>query len=223
MEVNQYDVEENQTLTTLVLSKDGVNLAAFWARMLTGFGFNKRFNPLYVMENIVPTFDSSFNYSIIEENQWEYSFSIHAFYDPMLNLIVIRSDVYSKALEGDIIAQSTITHELCHYFQNLLLDFLNTIQCLEYKTEDCKINSVQMQNQENQTDSITFLILQPNSLFTGKTDEEIIDFYIIKPLVKTIEALLKLVGKEILSDIKSLHLLQNLKNIQEELCAVWLF
>ena len=58
MEVNQYDVEENQTLTTLVLSKDGVNLAAFWARMLTGFGFNKRFNPLYVMENIVPNFDS---------------------------------------------------------------------------------------------------------------------------------------------------------------------
>ena len=56
MEVNQYDVEENQTLTTLVLSKDGVNLAAFWARMLTGFGFNKRFNPLYVMENIVPNF-----------------------------------------------------------------------------------------------------------------------------------------------------------------------
>jgi hypothetical protein len=138
----------------------------------------------------------------------------------MLNLIVIRSDVYNKALEGDIIAQSTITHELCHYFQNLLLDFLNTIQCLEYKTEDCKINSVQMQNQENQTDSITFLILQPNSLFTGKTDKEIIDFYIIKPLVKTIEALLKLVGKEILSDIKSLPLLQNLKNIQEELCAV---
>ena len=77
-----------------------------------------------------------------------------------------------------------------------------------------------MQNQENQTDSITFLILQPNSLFTGKTDEEIIDFYIIKPLVKTIEALLRLVGKEILSDIKSLPLLQNLKNIQEELCAV---
>ena len=217
MEVNQYDVEENQTLTTLVLSKDGVNLAAFWARMLTGFGFNKRFNPLYVMENIVPNFDSSFNYSIIEENQWEYSFSIHAFYDPMLNLIVIRSDVYNKALEGDIIAQSTITHELCHYFQNLLLDFLNTIQCLEYKTEDCKINSVQMQNQENQTDSITCLILKPDELFMGKTDEEIFDFYIGKPLVKALDGLLKVVGKKFLSEVKTLPLYQKLTS--EVLCA----
>ena len=141
MEVNQYDVEENQTLTTLVLSKDGVNLAAFWARMLTGFGFNKRFNPLYVMENIVPNFDSSFNYSIIEENQWEYSFSIHAFYDPMLNLIVIRSDVYNQAFKGDIIAQSTITHELCHYFQNLLLDFLNTMSILSDYPTRCWIKA----------------------------------------------------------------------------------
>ena len=221
MEVNQYDgIEENNTLTALVLSEDGVNLAAFWARMLTGFGFDKKFNAIYVMENIIPNFDSSFNYIIMEENQWEYGFSIHAFYDPMLNLIVIRSDVYTKALEGDIIAQSTITHELCHYFQNLLLNFLNTIQCLEYKTENCKINSVQMQTQENQTDSLTFLILKPDSLFTGKTDEEILDFYIIKPLIRTLEGLLKSVGKEILKDIKTFPLYQKLITKKEELCAI---
>lgn len=218
--VNQYDVEENQTLPVLVLSEDGVNLAAFWARIFTGFGFDKKFNPIYVMENFLPTFDPSFNYIIMEENEWDYDFSIHAFYDPTLNFIVIRSDVYNQAFEGDIIAQSTITHELCHYFQNLLLDFLNTIQCLEYKTEKCKRNSVQMQNQENQTDSITFLILKPDSLFTGKTDEEILDFYIIQPLVKAIEGLLKLVGKEILSDIKTLPLYQKLIGQREEPCAV---
>lgn len=219
MEVNQYDgIEENKTLTALVLSEDGVNLAAFWARMLTGFGFDKKFNAIYVMENIIPNFDSSFNYIIMEENQWEYGFSIHAFYDPMLNLIVIRSDVYTKALEGDIIAQSTITHELCHYFQNLLLDFLNTIQCLEYKTENCKINSVQMQTQENQTDSITFLILKPEELFDGMTDDEIFDFYIAKPLIKALDGLFKAVGKKFLSEIKTLPFYQKTKT--EELCAI---
>ena len=48
MEVNQYDVEENQTQPVLVLSEDGVNLAAFWARIFTGFGFDKKFNPIFL-------------------------------------------------------------------------------------------------------------------------------------------------------------------------------
>jgi hypothetical protein len=218
MEVNQYeDVDEKTELPVLVLTQDGVYLIAFWARVLTGHGFEKKFNPINVMENIVPIFDSSFNFHIIDESEWMYDISIHAYYDVFANIIVIRNDVYEKALEGDIQALCTITHELCHYFQFIILNLFNTLQCLEYKTELCSKDSVQMENQENQTDSITCLILKPDELFMGKTDEEIFDFYIGKPLVKALDGLIKVVGKKFLSEVKTLPLYQKLTS--EVLCA----
>lgn len=218
MEANRYDAGNETELPVLVLSQDGVNLAAFWARILAGCGFNKSFNPVYVMENLVAVLDPSFNYQIIEEAEWEWNFSIHAFYDALSNRIAIRSDVYTKALEGDIVASSTITHELCHYFQFVVLNFLTTVQCLEYKSELCTKDSVQMRNQEIQTDSITFLILKPDELFAGKSDEEIFDFYIAKPIVKALGGLVKAAGREFLPNMKALPFCQETKS--EVPCAV---
>ena len=182
-EKNRNDVVENeQAIHTLVLSEEGKSLTAFWLRHLCGYGLNKSFNPIYVLENVIPKFDSSFNYIIIEEDEWNYSSSIHAFYTPTENTITVRCDIYEQALEGLFMAQITITHEIVHYFQSVIVTFLQIFQCIKFKTELCEAGSEQMIRHEEQTDSITYLVLSPRQLTEGKTENEIFEFFIEKPI-----------------------------------------
>ena len=78
----------------IVLTEDGMHITAFWSRLLCGCGRNGRFEPIFVMENIIPLVDCSFNYRIIEKGEWQWSVYEKAFYNPAVNEIIIRSDVY---------------------------------------------------------------------------------------------------------------------------------
>ena len=77
MEACQYEAQiktavKEQKAETIVLTDDGMNLTAFWTRLLCGCGTDGRFEPVYVMENIIPLFDKSFNYEILERESWFY-------------------------------------------------------------------------------------------------------------------------------------------------------
>lgn len=179
---NRNDVEKEQAIQTLVLSEDGKSLTAFWLRIFCGCGLNKKFNPIYALENVIPKLDSSFNYLIIEKDEWTYGDFVHAFYTPAENTITIRCDIYEQALEGLFMAQITITHEIVHYFQSVIVTFLQIFQCIKFKTELCEAGSEQMIRHEEQTDSITYLVLSPRQLTEGKTENEIFEFFIEKPI-----------------------------------------
>ena len=200
-EINYYETENNQSIHTLVLSDEGKSLTAFWVRHLCGYGLDTSFDPIYVLENVIPQFDSSFNYVIIEENEWDYGDSVHAFYTPTENTITVRCDIYDQALDGFNMAQITITHEIVHYFQSAIVTFLQAFQCTNFKTELCEVNSDQMIRHEEQTDSITSLVLIPKQFTEGKTDDEIFDDFIAKPVSLFLTGLMRNIFKELLDVI----------------------
>lgn len=194
MEVQQNDVGEKQSVPVLVLTDTGIQRMAFWLRLLGGCHRHSRFNPLYCMEHVISSLDGTFNYKIIDAQEWPHSPHCAASYTPTDNTIRIRSDVYDAALEGESEALVTIAHEVCHYMQSLALRILSSIPGLRYQTELCTQDSLQMQAHETQTDSITVLLFT-DDLFLDKTDEEAIAAYIIAPIGEVVCVLIEELGK----------------------------
>lgn len=223
MDVCHYDVQvktaiKKQKAEAIVLTDDGMNLTAFWTRLLCGCGTDGRFEPVYVMENIIPLFDKSFNYEIVERENWFYGEYLQAFYTPEANKIVIRSDVYERALAGITLDVITIAHEVVHCIQSIVMRFLNAMQCVEFKTALCSNDSNEMQQHELQTDRITSLVLSPDRLTEGKTDNEILQQYFINPLILFICGLIKTAGKNLLEALNDTNCYNEVKEVER--CAV---
>ena len=223
MEVCQYEAQiktvvKEQKAEAIVLTDDGMNLTAFWTRLLCGCGTDGRFEPVYVMENIIPLFDKSFNYEILERESWFYGEYLQAFYTPEANKIVIRDDVYERALAGVALDVITIAHEVVHCIQSIVMRFLNAMQCVEFKTAICSNDSNEMQQHELQTDRITSLVLSPDSLTEGKTDNEILQQYFINPLIQFVCGLIKTGGKNLLEALNDTNCYNEVKEVER--CAV---
>lgn len=110
-------LHHEQMEKTIVLTEKGMHLAAFWSRLLCGCGTSGRFEPIFAMENILPVFDRTFNYRIVEKTEWKRPQCEAAFYIPAENEIVIRSDVYEGAMNGVAMDVITVAHEVVHYLQ----------------------------------------------------------------------------------------------------------
>ena len=221
MDVCHYDVQvktaiKEQKAEAIVLTDDGMNLTAFWTRLLCGCGTDGRFEPVYVMENIIPLFDKSFNYEIVERESWFYGEYLQAFYTPEANKIVIRDDVYERALAGVALDVITIAHEVVHCIQSIVMRFLNAMQCVEFKTALCSNDSYEMQQHELQTDKITSLVLSPDRLTEGKTDDEILQQYFINPLIQFVCGLVKAAGKNLMEALNDTNYFMQ----EVERCAV---
>ena len=221
MEVCQYEAQIETAIKepkaeAIVLTDDGMHLTAFWARLLCGCGTDGRFEPTFVMENIIPLFDSSFNYEIVEANAWNQNEFLQAYYSPEANKIVIRSDVYERALAGVALDVITIAHEVVHCIQSIVMRFLNAMQCVEFKTALCSNDSYEMQQHELQTDKITSLVLSPDRLTEGKTDDEILQQYFINPLIQFVCGLVKAAGKNLMEALNDTNYFMQ----EVERCAV---
>ena len=221
MEVCQYEAQIETAIKepkaeAIVLTDDGMHLTAFWARLLCGCGTDGRFEPIFVMENIIPLFDSSFNYEIVEANAWNQNEFLQAYYSPEANKIVIRSDVYERALAGVALDVITIAHEVVHCIQSIVMRFLSAMQCVEFKTALCSNDSYEMQQHELQTDKITSLVLSPDRLTEGKTDDEILQQYFINPLIQFVCGLVKAAGKNLMEALNDTNYFMQ----EVERCAV---
>lgn len=203
MEVCQCDGQQNAE--AIVLAEDGMHITAFWSRLLCGCGRNGRFEPIFVMENLIPLFDSTFNYRIIDEAEWRWSVYEKAFYNPTANEIIIRSDVYEGALNGKVIDVITLAHEVVHCIQSIIMRFLNAFNCVEFKTELCKANSDEMAHHELQTDRITALVLFPEKFLQGKSEDEIVQKYFINPLIQFMCGLIKVSCKGLLEALDDMN------------------
>ena len=96
MEERHYE----QHAETIVLTEDGMQITAFWSRLLSGCGTDGKFDPIFVMENIIPLFDNTFNYRVVDSVEWLLPSCTPAYYVPATNEIIVRSDVYEGALAG---------------------------------------------------------------------------------------------------------------------------
>lgn len=204
MEVVQYETQlkDVKFSETLVLSENEIKIASFWSHLLCTATTNQKFEPLFVMENIIPRFDKSFNYLIEPEDSWKHGKDVAAFYNAAQNMIVIRSDVYEGAQNGSYIDVITIAHEVVHCIQSIILRFIRIFECAEFKKELSKIKSEQIQEHEFQTDSIMRLLFSPEEITKGRTQEEVLDEYVLKPVLSLLCILIKKVGKQFLDLIK---------------------
>lgn len=198
---NECQIETAGEAEAIVLTEEGINLTAFWTRVLSGCGTNGKFEPIFVMENVIPVIDKTFNYKIVDEHKWKYTKLLQAYYDPAGNTIVIRSDVYERALSGVPLDLVTITHELVHCVQAIVMRFLTFLQDVKFKTAKCRENSYEMQQHELQTDKITSLVMIPEALTKGKTNDEIVQAYLIKPLIQYLCGTVKSAGKSLIENL----------------------
>ena len=162
MEVVQYETQlkDVKYSETLVLSENEIKIASFWSHLLCTATTNQKFDPLFVMENIIPRFDRTFNYLIEPQDLWNHGKDVAAFYNAAQNVIVIRSDVYEGAQNGSYIDVITVAHEVVHCIQSIILRFIRIFECAEFKKELSKIKAEQIQEHEFQTDSIMLLVVE---------------------------------------------------------------
>lgn len=135
MEVVQYETQlkDVKYSETLVLSENEIKIASFWSHLLCTATTNQKFDPLFVMENIIPRFDRTFNYLIEPQDSWKHGKDVAAFYNVAQNVIVIRSDVYEGAQNGSYIDVITVAHEVVHCIQSIILRFIRIFECAEFK------------------------------------------------------------------------------------------
>ena len=210
MEVVRYETQlkDVKYSETLVLSENEIKITSFWSHLLCTAATNQKFEPLFVMENIIPSFDRTFNYLIEPEDSWKHGKDVAAFYNAAQNVIVIRSDVYEGAQNGNCIDLITIAHEVVHCIQSIILRFIRMFECVDFKKELSKIKAEQIQEHEFQTDSIMRLLFSPEEITKGRTQEEVLDEYVLKPVISLLCILIKSVGKQFLDLIKE----ENVKN-----------
>lgn len=210
MEVVRYETQlkDVKYSETLVLSENEIKITSFWSHLLCTAATNQKFEPLFVMENIIPRFDRTFNYLIEPEDSWKHEKDVAAFYNAAQNVIVIRSDVYEGAQNGNCIDLITIAHEVVHCIQSIILRFFRMFECVDFKKELSKIKAEQIQEHEFQTDSIMRLLFSPEEITKGRTQEEVLDEYVLKPVISLLCILIKSVGKQFLDLIKE----ENVKN-----------
>lgn len=201
MEASQHEAEEKAGCIAeraIVLSDNGMHLAAFWTRILSGSGISGQFDPVFVMEIVIPQFDPLFNYRIVEQNEWQHGESVPAYYSPSEHTIAVRSDVYNRAQNGNAVDIITVTHEVTHCIQSIVMKFLGSLKCLEVRTELCSADSPQMARHELQTDRMTSLVLRPEMLVHGRNSEELLRQYAVEPLMTFLFALARYAGKTLL-------------------------
>ena len=90
------------------------------------------------------------------------------------------------------------------------------MQCVEFKTALCSNDSYEMQQHELQTDKITSLVLSPDRLTEGKTDDEILQQYFINPLIQFVCGLVKAAGKNLMEALNDTNYFMQ----EVERCAV---
>lgn len=219
MEAEQYETLSDKTempgTEAIVFTETGMQVAAFWSRVLCGYGLADRFDPLIVLERI-HLFDPTFNYEVCETETWHWGASVEAFYSPQENKIFIRGDVYEKACQGIPLAVLTIAHEICHYFQFFIKNLLDEIGCVAFTTELCTEGSAELTHHETQTDAIMAFVLCPERFTEGKTQKEIVQIYVINPLIQFICGMIKEVSKQFLQSLDDIK--TNVKEV--EVCAV---
>ena len=165
-----------------IFSIEQLKVAAYWSRVFCKCRLEDTFNPIFVMENVLNQFDNSFDYEIVDKSEWKHKESCVAAYLPDYNKIIVRSDVYERALDGDKKCIITIGHEVAHCIQRIIKDVLEELDVF-IATDKCKDGSEGMAHHEEQTDVFTRFLMCPKDLLEGLSDQQAVENYVLRPLM----------------------------------------
>lgn len=107
---------DNTINVSPAIKREQLKSLAVFLRKRFGYTPLQKFNPIDVMENIIPQrLDSEFCFVCTSVKEWPYAESVQAVCDYYHHNIEVREDVYRRAYYGVPVDVFTICHEVCHY------------------------------------------------------------------------------------------------------------
>ncbi|WED56149.1 ImmA/IrrE family metallo-endopeptidase [Exiguobacterium profundum] len=150
---------------TKPLSRRDIRTLAFVLRRVFGQGNNMHLDILDALESgMVRIFGDDFEYEVVEEHEM----SDYAMYLPDYKKIVIREDVYEKALAGNPRHRFTLAHEIGHA---ILHNDVKKLARVDGKLPIIKA----YEDPEWQANEFAGELLAPEHLIAGLTIEQIVE------------------------------------------------
>lgn len=171
----------------VVVTEEHLKTTAVCVRLFSGLSLTERFRPIFVMENVLPKFDKKFSLKIVARGEWFLTEEIPACVEPETHTVYLREDLYDSAVNGESLAVVTVTHEVAHYIYFLIFGVPRDVAFEEINGR--KVS--RLHEMEIKADALMELLSCPEKVNSGRSESEVLEVYVARPLVDLLVALIK--------------------------------
>lgn len=179
--------EKDLCPASVVVTEEHLKTTAVCVRLFSGLSLTERFKPVFVMENVLPKFDREFSLKIVARGEWFLTEEIPACVEPETHTVYLREDLYDSAVDGESLAVATVTHEVAHYIYFLIFGVPRDVAFEEINGR--KVS--RFYEMELKADALMELLFYPEKVNSGRSESEILEAYVIRPLVNLLVTLIK--------------------------------
>lgn len=179
--------EKNFCPVPIVVTEEHLKTTAVCVRLFSGLSLTEQFKPIFVMENVLPKFDREFSLKIVARGEWFLTEEIPACVEPETHTVYLREDLYDSAIAGKSFAVATVTHEVAHYIYFLIFGVPKNVEFEEIKGR--KVS--RFYEMELKADALMELLFCPEKVNSGRSESEVLEAYLVRPLVKLLVTLMK--------------------------------
>ena len=171
----------------VVVTEEHLKTVAVCIRLFSGLSLTERFNPILVMEHVLPEFDRKFSLKIIARGEWFLTEEIPACVEPETHTVYLREDLYDSAVDGESLAVTTVTHEVAHYIYFLIFGIPRDVAFEEINGRKVSLSH----EMEIMADELMELLFCPEKVNSGKSESEVLEAYVLRPLVNLLVTIIK--------------------------------
>lgn len=171
----------------VAVTEEQLKTTAVCVRLFSGLSLTEQFKPILVMENVLPKFDRKFSLKIVARGKWFLTEEIPACVEPETHTVYLREDLYDSAVDGESLAVATVTHEVAHYIYFLIFGVPRDVAFEEINGR--KVS--RFHEMELKADALMELLFCPEKVNSGRSESEILEAYVIRPLVDLLVTLIK--------------------------------
>lgn len=179
--------EKDLCLVSVVVTEEHLKTTAVCVRLFSGLSLTERFKPIFVMENVLPKFDREFSLKIVARSEWFLTEEIPACVEPETHTVYLREDLYDSAVDGESFAVATVTHEVAHYIYFLIFGIPKDVEFEEINGH--KVS--RLYEMEIKADALMELLSCPEKVNSGRSESEVLEAYVARPLVDLLVTLIK--------------------------------
>ena len=171
----------------VAVTEEHLKTTAVCVRLFSGLSLTERFKPVFVMENVLPKFDSEFSLKIVARGEWFLTEEIPACVEPGTHTVYLREDLYDSALDGESHAVLTVTHEFAHYIYFLIFGVPRDIEFEEINGRRVS----RFYEMEIKADLLMELLSCPEKVNSGRSESEVLKAYVARPIVELLVTMIK--------------------------------
>lgn len=171
----------------VVVTEEHLKTVAVCIRLFSGLSLTERFNPILVMEHVLPEFDRKFSLKIIARGEWFLTEEIPACVEPETHTVYLREDLYDSAVDGESLAVTTVTHEVAHCIYFLIFGIPRDVAFEEINGRKVSLSH----EMEIMADELMELLFCPEKVNFGRSESEVLEAYVVRPLVNLLVTIIK--------------------------------